>query len=123
MTELLKLSQYALYADVPQFDRLVYAFLQTNKSLRFVKKPSTTDSRQLVMAAALIELFCNIKGQNVPVWTREGIGSMGVPFFIEREALKSSMFREICYEQCPDYLARKNIFVSQRFIEGIKNRL
>lgn len=115
ITVLKKVAQYSLYSDDIKLDLLVEDFLRSNPVLVEVQKPDTNDQRTLAVAASLIEIFAMRTNQNPPGWTNE-IGVIDHPFFIQSDAITSKWFRDLCLEESPEPLRKRNIFATANFL-------
>lgn len=117
-TVLKKVAQYALYSDDIKLDLLVEDFLHSNPILADVQKPDTNDQRTLAVAAGLIELFALRTNQKPPAWTTE-IGAINRPFFIQSDAMTSKWLRNLCLEESPEPLRKRNIFATANFLLAV----
>ncbi|NNJ13692.1 hypothetical protein EKD04_025535 [Chloroflexales bacterium ZM16-3] len=91
------------------------SWLRARPSFRTVAVPDTNDPRILVAAAALIELLAERAGQPPPAWTAT-IGSLPEPFFAVAWAERPGFTRDLCLNESPEPLKRRNIFAPPTFL-------
>lgn len=115
MVTIMKVAQYALYADDRHLYILLEDFIKSYPIFKEVPYPETTDSRTLSVAAGLLELLSIRYSQEPPNWTST-IGGLPEPFFIRKSAVKNQRLREICLNESPEPLKKRNIFSSANFL-------
>jgi hypothetical protein len=115
MVRLEELAQAALSGDALELRSLTQAWLQENPRLDFCPIPQTTDREILTVAAALVELFAARAGQPAPDWS-EGIGPLSAPRFLLRAASTMKRLRQLCEDESPAPLRRRNLFAPADFL-------
>jgi hypothetical protein len=118
MVTIEKVAQYALFSDDIKLSLLVEAFLAQNPNLASVPKPLTDNLRVLAVAAGLIELFALRAGQPAPEWTR-AVGAIPTPFFLRSSAAKWPRLRQLCLDESPEPLRKRNLYATADFLQVV----
>lgn len=111
-----QLAQAALKRDHLTLRSLVQDFTRLKMDFSTLPRPSTTDSRLLVISAALTELLAQRSNQAPPAWTRE-IGALKEPFFLLESALTMKRLRAICETQSPEPMRKRLLYAPPHFLE------
>ena len=90
-------------------------FLRSTPNLCDVPQPSPTDDRNLVVAAALLELLALRTGQQAPAWTAS-VGGLSEPFFLVAEAERMPNTRIMCEQESPEPLRRRGLLAPPQFL-------
>lgn len=94
----------------------VQAWIRERPRFALMPKPETDDPRILVAAAALVELLAGRAGQPSPAWTA-AVGALPAPFFVMRRAERPGFIHDLCLNESPEPLKRRNIFAPPNFLE------
>jgi hypothetical protein len=94
----------------------VQAWLREQPCFALMPQPETDDPRVLTVTAALIELLAERAGQPPPDWTAS-VGPLPEPFFVMRRAERPGFTRDLCLNESPGPLRRRNIFAPPNFLE------
>jgi hypothetical protein len=113
-----KVSQHALISNDGKLDLLVGDFLRSHPFLKDVAKHETNNSRTLAGAAGLIELFALRSKLEPPSWASD-IGGIDRPFFLQSDAVNSGWLRELCLQESPEPLRKRNLFASANFLASV----
>ena len=90
-------------------------FLRDTPYLRDVPRPSATNDRKLVVAAALLELLALRTGQQPPAWTAD-VGGLSEPFFLVAEAERMKNTRIMCEQESPEPLRKRKLLAPPTFL-------
>ena len=80
-----------------------------------VAQPSDLSPRELVVAAAIVELLAERAGQEAPGWTT-GVGVPDEEILLVRAAQSMPRLRRLCEEQGPLPLRRRGILAPPDFL-------
>lgn len=116
MTQIEQLAQAALERDHLKLRSLVQDFTRVEIDYSKLPRPSTTDTRLLVISAALTELLAQRNNQTPPAWTKE-TGTLKEPFFLLESATKMKRLRTLCETQSPEPMRKRQIFGPTHFLE------
>jgi len=116
MEQLEQLAQAALERDHLKLRSLVQDFSRAKLDYGKLPRPSTTDSRVLVISAALVELLAQRNNQTPPVWTKE-IGALNEPFFLLNSAATMTHLRTLCETQSPEPMIKRMLYAPPHFLE------
>ena len=94
---------------------LVQEWLWANSNITKVPRPDTCDEPSLIAAAALVGLLALRKGQAPPAWTAD-VGALPEPFFVMERADRPGFTRELCLNEAPEPLKKRNIFAPPNFL-------
>lgn len=84
-------------------------------NLSVVPAPDTLDPRTRAIAASLLELLPQRRGQLPPAWT--GGEGQTAPFFLVAATDTMPRFRAMCEREAPLELKRRNLFAPAYFLE------
>ncbi|NJM39305.1 MAG: hypothetical protein HC853_00330 [Anaerolineae bacterium] len=88
-----------------------------NPSFTAVPKPQDASQEELVVSAAVLELFATRRSQLPPAWTQE-VGGLDAPrFLMNRYAKKYPYLAERWLRESPEPLKKRNLFASAEFLE------
>jgi hypothetical protein len=88
-----------------------------NPSFADVPKPQNVSYEELVVSAALLELFASRRNQPPPAWTAE-VGGLDAPrFLMAKYAKKYPYLGEQWRRESPAPLKKRNLFASAEFLE------
>lgn len=116
MVNLNDLARTALSGDALQLRSLVQDFLNENPTLSQAPMPSTSREEELIVAAALIELFAQRRDQAPPAWSAN-VGGMAEPRFLLRSAATMPRLRRMCQDESPAPLRKRNLFAPATFLQ------
>jgi hypothetical protein len=68
------------------------------------------------LLARLVELLADRAQQPPPAWTA-AVGALPEPFFVMRRAERPGFTRDLCLNESPEPLKRRNIFAPPNFLE------
>ena len=111
-----QLAQAALERDHLKLRSLVQDFIHAKTDFNQLPRPSTTDSRLLVISAALTELLAQRNNQTPPAWTKE-IGALKEPFFLLESASTMKRLRVLCETQSPEPMRKRLLYAPPHFLE------
>jgi hypothetical protein len=111
-----QLAQAALDRDHLKLRSLVQDFSRANMDYGKLPRPSTTDSRLLVISAALVELLAQRNNQTPPAWTKK-IGALNEPFFLLNSAAIMIHLRTLCDTQSPEPMKKRLLYAPPHFLE------
>lgn len=94
----------------------VQALLREEPHFAAMPQPDTNDLRILSVAAALVELLAQRARQEPPTWTA-AVGALPEPFFVMEWAERPGFTRDLCLNESPEPLKRRNIFAPPNFLE------
>ena len=93
----------------------VLNLLRQFPNLALAPAPDTLDPRARAIAASLLELLAERRGQIAPEWTgREG---QTEPFFLVAAAETMPRLRLLCEQEAPPALRKRNLFAPANFLE------
>ena len=95
---------------------LTQGWLRARPGFRTLAPPDTNDPRILAAAASLIELLAERAGQPPPAWTAT-TGPLPEPFFVVAWADRPGFTRDLCLNESPEPLKRRNLFAPPDFLE------
>jgi hypothetical protein len=105
----------ALGRDSLLLRELVLDFLSQRLELSLIQQPRLENHAQLVVIAALLELFATRLGQLPPAWTKDVVG--GEPFFLLAAAEKMPRLRRLCELEAPEPLRKRLLYAPPNFLE------
>lgn len=94
----------------------VQAWLREEPRFAAMPQPDSDDPRILSVAAALVELLAQRANQEPPDWTA-AVGALPEPFFAVEWAERPGFTRDLCLNESPEPLKRRNIFAPPNFLE------
>lgn len=115
MVDICQLADAALSRDALQLRELAQSLLREHSNLSVIDAP-ITDSRRLITAAALIELFASRRNQPPPRWAREA-GALDEPFYLIAAADTMHRLRELCDRESPEALCRHGFYAPPDFLD------
>lgn len=116
MAQIEQLAQAALERDHLKLRSLVQDFARAKINYSNLARPATTDTRLLVISAALTELLAQRNNQTPPTWTKE-IGALKEPFFLLESALTMKRLRTLCETQSPEPMRKRLLYAPPHFLE------
>lgn len=81
-----------------------------------VPKPEGSSYEEMVVSAALVELFAARRGESAPSWTTEVRGLNEPRFLMGGYEKKYPYLADIWYQEAPEPLKRRNLFASADFL-------
>lgn len=90
-------------------------FLRATPRLPDVPQPTALSERQLVVAAAIMELLAYRTGQSAPTWTA-AVGGLAEPFFLVAEAETMKRLRVMCEQESPEPLRKRKLFAPPQYL-------
>jgi hypothetical protein len=115
MVTLNELVEAALSRDGLWLSGATQEFLRVTPVLRDVPQPVGASDRQLVVAAALLELLGQRIQQPPPAWTKN-IGGLSEPFFLVAEAETMKNTRVMCEQESPEPLRKRKLLAPPQFL-------
>jgi hypothetical protein len=116
MEQIELLAQAALERDHLKLRSMVQDLTRGKMDWSQIKRPSTEDTRLLVVSAALVELLASRNGQASPAWTKE-VGAMKEPFFLLESAMRMKRLRVLCETQSPEPMRKRLLYAPPHFLE------
>ena len=116
MEQIEQLARAALERDHLKLRSLVQDVTREKVDWSNLPRPSTNDSRLLVVSAALVELLALRNDQTPPAWTKE-IGHMNEPFFLLESAAGMKRLRVLCETQSPEPMRKRLLYAPPHFLE------
>lgn len=116
MEQIEHLAQAAIERDHLKLRSLVQDHTRSKTDWSKLPRPTTNDSRLLVVSAALAELLALRNHQTPPAWTKE-IGSLTEPFFLLESAATMKRLRTLCETQSPEPMRRRLLYAPPHFLE------
>ena len=116
MEQIEQLARAALERDHLKLRSLVQDVTREKVDWSNLPRPSTNDSRLLVVSAALVELLALRNDQTPPAWTKE-IGPMNEPFFLLESAAGMKRLRVLCETQSPEPMRKRLLYATPHFLE------
>ena len=116
MEQIEQLARAALERDHLKLRSLVQDVTREKVDWSNLPRPSTNDSRLLVVSAALVELLALRNDQTPPAWTKE-IGPMNEPFFLLESAAGMKRLRVLCETQSPEPMRKRLLYAPPHFLE------
>lgn len=80
--------------------------------------PVDLDPTELVIAAALVELFAQRRGSEAPAWVHE-IGALDEPRFLVKLASRMPHLRAQCERESPPPLRSRNLFAPANYLTWV----
>ena len=80
-----------------------------------IPKPETADAEELVLAAALVELFADRRGEAAPAWTQQ-VGGFAQQRFLMGDPLRYPRFYARCVAETPEPLKRRNLIAPRDYL-------
>ena len=90
-------------------------FLRATPQLLDVPKPVALSDRQVVVAAAIMELLALRIGQPAPSWTTT-VGGLTEPFFLVAEAETMKRLRIMCEQESPEPLRKRGLLAPPQYL-------
>jgi hypothetical protein len=125
MTDILVTQEYVseiahalLERDDFKLRLFVQAWLREHPRFIDTPEPVVDDSRIGSAAAAIVELLALRASQAAPPWTVKYNG-LAEPFFVMRRAERPGFTRDLCLNESPEPLRRRNIFAPPNFLEMV----
>jgi hypothetical protein len=116
MAQIEQLAQAALERDHLKLRSLVQDFARAKIDYSKLLRPTTTDTRLLVISAALTELLAQRNNQTPPAWTKE-IGALKEPFFLLESVTTMKRLRTLCETQSPEPMRKRLLYAPPHFLE------
>lgn len=111
-----QLAQAALERDHLKLRSFVQDFALSRTDFSKLPRPAITDTRLLVISAALTELLAQRNNQTPPAWTKE-IGALKEPFFLLESAATMKRLRALCETQSPEPMRKRLLYAPPHFLE------
>jgi hypothetical protein len=118
MADIGLIAEAILNGDALLARSLTQDFLRARPFLSETKSPAVQDAMVLVLAAALIELFAMRSNQTPPPWTQV-IGTLSEPVYLLKSAYKMKRLRELCRQDAPEPLRKRNLFAPANYLEQL----
>lgn len=115
MVTLNELVDAALSRDGLWLSGATQEFLRTTPILRDVPLPVGVSERNLVVAAALLELLALRLGQPPPAWTAN-VGGLPEPFFLVADAERMQNTRRMCEDESPEPLRKRGLLAPPQYL-------
>lgn len=80
--------------------------------------PVDLDPTELLIAAALVELFAQRRGCEAPAWVHE-IGALDEPRFLVRLGARMPHLRAQCERESPPPLRSRNLFAPANYLTWV----
>ncbi len=116
MEMLEKIARAALERDHFTLRSLVQDWVRSGAQIQEFPQPSFSDSRLLVISAAIVELLAERQKKSPPAWTKE-VGSLSEPFFMLESASKMKRLRALCETQSPEPMRKRLLYAPPHFLE------
>ena len=116
MVTIESIAESALIKDNLDTRSLVQDFLRTDPKLSEIPRPHLSDHATLAIAAALLELFALRQNKEAPPWTSD-IGGVSEPIFLIKSAAKMKRLRELCQQESPEPLRKRQFFAPPDFLD------
>jgi hypothetical protein len=110
------LAEAALTGEAMALRSLAQDWLAQTKSIAACAPPGSTDPAARAVAAGLVELFAERRGEPPPDWTR-GIAAVPQPIYLLRAARTMRRLRQLCEDESPLPLRRRNLLAPPTFLE------
>ena len=111
-----QLAQAALERDHLKLRSQVQDLTREKTDWSKIARPSTEDTRLLIVSAALAELLASRNGQAAPAWTKE-VGPLNEPFFLLESATRMKRLRVLCETQSPEPMRKRLLYAPPHFLE------
>ncbi|MEX1230101.1 MAG: hypothetical protein WEB58_07675 [Planctomycetaceae bacterium] len=115
MVDIVRLADAALSRDALHLRELTQSLLREHSNLSAIVAP-ITDTRRLITAAALIELFASRRNQIPPRWAREA-GALTEPFYLVAATEHMRRLKELCEKESPEALSRHGFYAPPDFLD------
>jgi hypothetical protein len=115
MTSLEEIARAALDGDPLLLRSLVQDWCVAGLRLAEVARPATHDPTVLAVSAALAELFALRTAQSAPAWTSV-VPGLPEPRFLVRSAASMKRLRQMCEDESPWPLKRRNLFAPPNYL-------
>ncbi|HZL35046.1 MAG TPA: hypothetical protein VFC78_07035 [Tepidisphaeraceae bacterium] len=115
MATLEQLAQAALGGEALALRGLAQDWLAENPNFACVPRPRSNDPMVLAVAAALVEMFADRRGETGPDWAI-AITQAPEPVYLLREAARMRRLRELCRDHAPPALRRRGIYAPPDFL-------
>jgi hypothetical protein len=117
MTRIDDLAEAALRGDALLLRSLAQDWLRENPRAQHVAPPRSSDLTVRAIAAGLVELFAQRRGELPPSWTAN-IGPAPRPVYLLRSAQTMSRLRRLCEMESPPPLRHRNLLAPPTFLES-----
>ncbi|HEX4793389.1 MAG TPA: hypothetical protein VH370_06335 [Humisphaera sp.] len=111
-----QLAEAALSGDALLLRSLAQDWLSENGSIAQCARPRSEDRTILAIAAGIVELLAQRRGQMPPIWAIS-IGGIEEPLFLVRSAQSMPRLRYLCETQSPIPLRKRNLLAPPTFLE------
>ena len=85
------------------------------QSFSNVAKPDTQNLEELIVAAALVELFATRRGELPPSWTQQ-IAGLDKPRYLLGDPNRYPRFYARCVQESPEPLKRRNLIAPSDYL-------
>lgn len=109
------LASAALNRDGLRLRSLVQDLIRESPRLSEYPQPQVSDTRLLIVAAALVELLAERTGQLAPSWVAT-VGAMPEPTFLVAAADRLLSMRQLCEEESPEPLRKRGLFAPPQYL-------
>jgi len=116
MAILEQMAEAAISRDAIRLRSLVQDWTRSAIPVSEFQRPIQLDAKALVIAAALVELLAERRGEVPPQWT-QAIGGLAEPFFLVEAAASMKRLRLLCETQSPEPLRRRQLYAPPHFLE------
>lgn len=110
------IAEAALHGDALVLRSLTQDWLAVNSEVAECAPPATDDPELRTVAAALVELFAERRGQSPPAWTRLA-GRMSAPTFLLQSAHTMRRLRDLCLSESPEPLRRRGLYAPSNYLD------
>lgn len=111
-----QIASAALKRDHLTLRSLIQDWIRSGASIQDFSRPSFSDSRLMVISAAIVELLAERQKKTSPAWTRE-IGPLSEPFFMLESASSMKRLRALCETQSPEPMRKRLLYAPPHFLE------
>jgi hypothetical protein len=111
-----ELAKAALERRSLELRELVLELLSTHLNLESISPTNFESSQHRIVAAALLELLAERRGQQIPEWLKT-TDHLPEPFFLLESAQKMPRLRQLCELESPAALKKYGLLAPPRFLE------
>jgi hypothetical protein len=117
MASIDNMANAALAMDALKLRSLTADWLEENKIIANVKAPASTDPTIRAIAAGLVEMLAERRGEAAPAWTSK-IDAAPRPVLLVRAALTMRRLRHLCEIESPLPLRKRNLFAPPTYLQS-----
>ena len=118
MVKVESIAQAVLAGDALAARSLTQDFMRSSPHFADIKSPAVQDAQLLALTAALLEMFAERSHQVAPSWTQV-IGRLPEPVYLLKAATTMKRLRELCQQQSPEPLRKRNLFAPANYLEMV----